>query len=103
MQLSAHEARHQFVDFIKNFETSDPEDEASMGDVKIYWCVGVLILFTDLSRHRRSNNLLKDRKLLRVDLQHIKSYNKQLAAALEAAPADYLPLVRAQPAKPAKP
>lgn len=41
-----------------------------------------------------SNNLLKDRKLLRVDLQHVKSYNKQLAAALEAAPADYLPLVR---------
>lgn len=39
VQLSAHEARHQFVDFIKNFESNDPEDESSMGDVKIYWCV----------------------------------------------------------------
>lgn len=92
MQLSAQEARHQFVDFIKNFETSDPEDEASMGDVKIYWCV--CILCTGLTNVPPSNNLLKDRKLLRVDLQHVKSYNKQLAAALESAPADYLPLVR---------
>ncbi len=37
VQLSDAEARHQFVDFIKNFETNDPEEEGSMGDVKIYW------------------------------------------------------------------
>lgn len=37
VQLSDAEARHQFVDFIKNFETNDPEAEGSMGDVKIYW------------------------------------------------------------------